>query len=389
MSTGIAYLDNAASSLTPEPVLERMLSFYREYRANVERGVHRLSQRATAEFERARAEVKDFIGASSDKEIIFIKNATEAINLVASGLKWKRGERIVTTIIEHHSNLVPWQRAAEAHGLELEVVRPEPSGRFSLDVFERAITDETRMVAITHVSNVLGCVLPVKEICRIAHEHGSMVLVDGAQSVPHFPVDVKDLECDFLAFSGHKMLGPTGVGVLYGREEMLQELQPLSAGGGSIAEVGVHTYRLLPAPEGFEAGTPPIAEAIGLAEAVRYLRKCGLENIASHEQKLIERLHTGLADIEKVEIYGPENPAERSGILAFNVGELSPHEVASILDNSGRVMVRSGHHCAMPLHNELLGRPQGSVRASVYLYNTAEEIERLLAVVEEIARSMA
>jgi cysteine desulfurase/selenocysteine lyase len=388
LKTGIAYLDNAASSLTPEPVLKRMLSFYREYRANVERGVHRLSQRATAEYSAAREELKEFIGARDSREIIFTKNTTEGINLVARGLEWKQGDTIVTTLIEHHSNFIPWLRVSDELGAEVKVVRPNLFGEFSLRDFESAIDERTKLVAIAHVSNVLGCVLPVKEVVKAAHERGAMVLVDGAQSVPHLPLDVKDLGCDFLVFSGHKMLAPTGIGVLYARQECLAELEPLGIGGGTIERVESSGFELAPFPERFEAGTPPIAEAIGLAEAARYLRKQGMKEIAAHEQKLARKMYEGLCEIEGVEVYGPK-PPERSGILAFNVGDLSSHDVAATLDNAAKVMVRSGHHCAMPLHEELLKRPKGSVRASVYLYNSAEEVERLVSTVEEISKTLA
>jgi cysteine desulfurase/selenocysteine lyase len=388
LRNGIIYLDNAASSLTPEPVVERMLSFYREYRANVERGVHRLSQRATAEFEKARREIQKLLSARAREEVIFTKNTTEGINTVATGLKWKKGDRIVTTLIEHHSNLIPWQRVAKTRGVELAVIPPGPDGQLSVADFEREIDDNTRLVAVAHVSNVLGSILPVRDIVKIAHEHGALVLVDGAQSVPHFPVDVRKLGCDFLAFSGHKMLGPTGIGVLYARSDVVSELEPLAIGGGSIERVGPEDYVLAPAPEGFEAGTPPIAEAIALGEAARYLRAVGLREISRHEKLLVRILYAGLASIEKVEIYGP-GPRERAGIVSFNVGGLSPHDVAATLDNAGKIMVRSGHHCAMPLHSKILKRPDGSVRASLYLYNTKEEIEKLVAVVEEVARVFA
>jgi len=389
LETGLAYLDNAASSLTPEPVLKRMLSFYREYRANVERGVHRLSQRATAEYSKARGEVRKFIGAKEDGEIIFTKNTTEGINLVANGLKWGKDDRIITTMIEHHSNLIPWQRISKKFGVELTVVKPDPSGKFSTEDFERAVDSKTKLVAITHVSNVLGSISPIEEIVEIAHERDALVLVDGAQSVPHFPVDVGSLGCDFLVFSGHKMLGPTGIGVLYINREYLQKLEPLAIGGGSIEKVWSDRHELAPSPERFEAGTPPIAEAIGLAEAVRYLRKRGMDQIAAHEKKLVKKTHEGLSELSGVEIYGPKDSSERSGIFAFNVGNMSPHDVAATLDNIAKVMVRSGHHCAMPLHNELLKRPQGSVRASVYIYNTPVEVDRFLSAVEEIAKTLA
>jgi len=389
LKTGLAYLDNAASSLTPEPVLERMVSFYREYRANVERGVHSLSQRTTAASSKARNEVRKFIGAKEDEEIIFTKNTTEGINFVANGLKWSKDDQIITTVIEHHSNLIPWQRVSKNSGVELEVLKPDSQGRFSPQDFEKSINPKTKLVAITQVSNVLGCIVPVKEVVEIAHEHDALVLVDGAQSVPHFPVDVQKLGCDFLVFSGHKMLGPTGIGVLYVNREHIQKLEPLAIGGGSIEKVWSDRYELAPSPERFEAGTPPIAETIGLAEAVRYLRKHGMDQIVVHEKKLVKKMHEGLSEMSGVEVYGPKNPSERSGIFAFNIGDMSPHDVAATLDNVAKIMVRSGHHCAMPLHNELLKRPQGSVRASVYLYNTMAEIDRFLSAVEEIAKTLA
>jgi cysteine desulfurase/selenocysteine lyase len=389
LKSNVIYLDNAASSLTPEPVIDKMLEFYREYRANVERGVHRLSQKASGELAKAREKVRDLINAKSESEILFTKNTTEGINMVASGIGWKKGDKIVTTLLEHHSNFIVWQRMRKRSGAIVEIVKPDKEGKFEISDFEKVIDERTRLVAIAHVSNVLGTVLPVKEITKIAHERGAEVLIDGAQSVPHMPVDVRKLNPDYLAFSGHKMLGPTGIGILYVKTELLDKLEPLCIGGGTIEEVGVEGYKLDAPPASFEAGTPPIAEAIGLGEAVDYVKKIGLDAIAKHEHGLFEKMYRELRDLLKVEVYGPTDTSERTGILAFNVEGLGPHDVAAILDNSAKVMVRSGHHCAMPLHTELLNRPNGTVRASVYVYNTEEEIDKFVSTVKEIVRTLA
>lgn len=382
-------MDNAASSLTPEPVLMEMLRFYREFRANVERGVHRLSVKATAEFEEAREKVRRFLNAEEASEIIFTKNTTEAINAVAHGINWEKGQKMVTTLLEHHSNFIVWQRVAKKFGVELEVVAPAQDGTLSLESFEKVIDGRTRLVAITHVSNVLGTIAPVKGIAKIAHERGAEILIDGAQAVPHLPVDVVDLDCDYLCFSGHKMLGPTGIGVLYGKKERLEKLDPMLIGGGAIEEVGVEDYSLSPPPTGFEAGTPPIAEAIGLGAAIDYLQKIGMREIAEHERKLAALALEKMGKIPAVEVYGSPDLLKRCGIISFNVKGMQPHDVASILDNSARIMVRSGHHCAMPLHKEFLKRPEGTVRASFYLYNTGEEVEVLSATIEKIASAFA
>ncbi len=389
LKTGVIYLDSAASSLTPEPVIEKMLEYYREYRANVERGIHRLSQKASDEFLKTRRKVQGLINAKSDSEIIFTKNTTEGINTVANGIEWEKGDKVVTTILEHHSNLVVWQRAARRFGLKLELIQPDREGIFNIGDFERAIDESTRLVAIAHVSNVLGSLLPLKEITKLAHERGAEVLVDAAQSVPHMPVDIRSLDCEYLAFSGHKMLGPTGIGVLFVKEGLLASLEPFCVGGGTIEEVGLQEYELRPSPARFEAGTPPIAEAIGLGGAVDYLLKVGLGEIEKHERGLVKRMHEGLSEIPKVEVYGPGDPGKRGGILSFNIEGMGPHDVAAVLDNTAKIMVRSGHHCAMPLHTKLLNRPNGTVRASVYVYNTGEEIEKFISTVEEISRTLA
>ena len=390
LKSGVIYLDSTASSLTPEPVLEKMLEFYREYRANVERGVHRLSVRASEEYERARAKVTAFVNAKSTSEIVMTRNTTEGINIVANGLQWRKGDKIVTTVLEHHSNFIVWLRVRNKCGAKVAVVKPqEPAEQGLLNPadFEKVVDDKTRLVAITHVSNVLGVVTPVEEIAKIAHEHGALVLVDGAQSVPHMPVDVQKLGIDFLAFSGHKMCAPTGSGALYMREEVQKEVEPLYIGGGTIEDVNVDNYRLEAGVGRFEAGTPDVAGAIGLGAAVDYLNRIGMENIERYEKVLAKKMYDGLTAIPKVEVYGPE-PKHRVGIIPFNIADLNPHDVALALDVSANIMVRSGHHCAQPLSKTIIRKP-GSVRASAYLYNTKEEIEKLVTAVKEIAETLA
>lgn len=389
LQTGIIYLDSAASSLTPEPVLARMLEFYRDYRANVERGIHRLSVKASEEYEKTRSKVVDFINAKSASEIIMTRNTTEGINLVAEGLDWKKGEKIVTTVLEHHSNFIVWLRVRDKHGAVVEVVKPrKPAIKGILDPadFEKAVDDKTKLVAVTHVSNVLGVITPVKEIAEIAHEHGAYVLVDGAQSVPHMRVDVQKIGCDFLAFSGHKMCAPTGSGALYMREELTEEVEPLCIGGGSIKDVGIDYYKLDVSPRRFEGGTPDIAAAIGLGAALDYLKQIGMDNIETHERSLVKKMCEGLTTLPKVQVYGPESE-RRVGIVSFNVGSLNPHDVALALDVSANIMVRSGHHCAQPLYKTVIGKP-GTVRVSAYLYNTLEEIDKFTSTVREISETM-
>ncbi len=388
LDSGIIYLDTASSSLTPEPVIHKMLEFYHEYPANVDRGVHRLSQMASEQYENARSQIADLINAKSESEIILTRNTTESINIVANGLSWKKGDKIVTSLIEHHSNFIVWLRLKEKFGVDLEIVRPNQEGLFDIADFEKAIDDQTKLVALTHVSNVLGAITPVEEVAEIAHKNGAYLLVDGAQSVPHFKVNVQEIQCDYLAFSGHKMLGPTGVGVLYARNELLENMEPQSIGGGTIADVGLDYYELAEGPRRHEAGTPAIADAIGLGAAVNYLKEVGFKNIETHERELVERMHRGLLDVSSVEVYGPKELGQRTGIISFNVGNLNPHDVALALDVSADIMVRSGHHCCLPLTKELLKRTEGTVRASLYLYNTKEEVEKLVSSVDEIVRAL-
>lgn len=383
---GVTYLDSAASSLTPEPVVLKEMEFYREYRANVERGVHRFSQMASEEYENAHDEVAHFIGAPGRANVAMVRNTTEAINLVANSIDWKKDDNIVTSVIEHHSNFITWLRVRQRHGTSVKVIRSSREGLFDLADFEKAIDDSTKLVAVTQVSNVLGCIVPIKEIIEIAHEHGAKTLIDGAQGVPHIETDVLDSKVDFLAFSGHKMLGPTGSGGLYIADSELAATEPLCIGGGTIADVSIDDYELAVPPMKFEAGTPAIAQVIGLGEACRYLKKVGMKNIESWDLKLANKLLDGLTEIDGVEVYGPKDPKQRVGLATFNIKDMNPHDVALTLDTEYDIAVRSGHHCALPLMKELFQLNEGNVRASTYLYNTLEEIDSLVSAVEEIAR---
>ena len=385
----VIYLDSASTSLTPEPVLEAVLDYYRGYKANVGRGVYRLAQMADQRYRDAHRKAASFVGGE-EGVTVFTRNTTESINIVARGLSWKKGDRIVTTLLEHHSNLLPWMRLKEM-GVELEVIQPDRVGRIDLADWEKAITKGTRLVATTQLSNALGTVIPVKEIARICRERGSALLVDGAQSVPHMPVNVKDIDCDFLCFSGHKMLGPTGAGVLWmrkeGKNERESEIEPLLVGGGMVEDVFDGEYEIKQGYEGFEAGTPDISAGIGLGAAVDYLTRAGVEEIHKHEMRLTRKLLEGLEKIAGIRIFGPglDCSEMRGGVVSFSVDGLLPHEVALMLDQAANISVRSGHHCCIPLMKHL-GLKYGTVRASPYLYNTEDEIDKLLAALEQIAR---
>ncbi|WP_309492464.1 cysteine desulfurase [Candidatus Hecatella orcuttiae] len=385
LNTGIVYLDSASTSLTPEPVLEKMLEYYREYRANVGRGLYKLSQRATEELEEARKKIAGFINAKPE-EMILVRNTTEGINTVSLGLSWEKGDNVVTTVTEHHSNYMVWLRVAQRFGVELRILWPDSRGVVPLAEVEKKVDDRTKLVSIAQVSNVLGTKLPVEEFSRIAHDHGAYMLVDGAQSVPHLQVDVRRLGCDFLAFSGHKMCGPTGSGGLFIREEVMEEVEPLLLGGGAIVDVDTASYRLEEKARRFEAGTPAVGEAIGLGAAADYLKKIGLEKIEAHERNLTLRIYEALKAIPRLRVHGPE-PEWKVGITCFNIGNLNPHDVALFLDSVADVEVRSGLLCAHPLMREVLKEPQGAVRVSTYLYNTQQDVERFISAVEEIAHA--
>ncbi|HSQ93765.1 MAG TPA: aminotransferase class V-fold PLP-dependent enzyme [Methanoregula sp.] len=376
----IIYLDNAATSFSPEPVIRAMTEFEHSYRANVGRGIHRLARIATQRYWHAHEKVAGFIGARGGVTV-FTKNTTEAINMVAGGLPWKAGDRVVTTLIEHHSNLLPW-RNLKKQGVELDLVGINADYSLDLDALEKAITPATKLVAVTHASNVLGVVTPVQEIARICHDHEVLLLVDGAQSVPHMPVDVSAIGCDFFAFSGHKMLGPTGTGVLWMKTACLE---PLIIGGGMVEAVTESGYIPAEGYQLYEAGTPNIAGGIGLGAAADYLTALGMENVRNHGEFLTARLIRGLRAVNGVKVHAPENPALRIGVVSFTVGGIHPHEVAQQLDETADILVRSGFHCCQPLM-ERLGLLNGTVRASLALYNTEEEVDMLVATVEEMTR---
>lgn len=374
----LAYLDNAASTQKPEAVIEALSDFYRNHYANIHRGVHTLSEEATVAYEAARDKVAAFIHAPDRRGVIFTRNATEAINLVA--YSWGRaqidaGDRIVVTLMEHHSNLVPWQQLAGETGAELAYVSVTDEGRLDLGSLERHLDRPAKLVAFAHVSNVLGTVNPVEEIVARAHAAGAHVLVDGAQSVPHLPVNVEELDSDFFAFSGHKMCGPTGIGVLYARPELLDEMPPFLTGGGMIELVEQAESTWADLPGKFEAGTPPIAEAVGLGAGIDYLSEIGMERIWAHERDLGAYAWERLNDISGVRVIGP-SATGRSGVVAFTVEAVHPHDLAEILNSEG-VAIRAGYHCAHPLH-QYLGLPP-TARASFYLYNRRQEVDRLIA----------
>ena len=373
----LAYLDNAASTQKPQAVIETLSEFYRTHYANIHRGVHTLSEEATLAYEEARDKVAAFINAPDRSGVIFVRNATEAINLVA--YTWGRasvgpGDRVVVTEMEHHSNLVPWQLLTQEVGAELTHVRVTDEGRLDLESLDHLLRGPVKLVAFTHVSNVLGTVNPAREIVARAHAAGARVLVDAAQSVPHLPMDVEALDCDFLAFSGHKMCGPTGVGVLYGRPELLEEMPPFLTGGGMIRRVTRTEATWNDLPWKFEAGTSAIAEAVGLGVAVDYLSAVGMEAVWAHERELTAYALECLAEMPEVRVIGP--PAgERSGVVAFTVEGIHPHDLAQVLDGEG-VAIRAGHHCAQPLHARF--GLEATARASFYLYNAREEVDRLV-----------
>jgi cysteine desulfurase/selenocysteine lyase len=335
---------------------------------------------ATLRYEEAHQTVARFIHGE-DGLVVATRNTTEAINMVARGLPWAPGDRVVTTKAEHHSNLLPWLRLREC-GVEVTLLDPLPDGTVPLSAFEEAVDDATRLVAVTHASNVLGSVSPVEEIGRIAHDHGARILVDGAQSVPHLGVDVKSLGCDFLAFAGHKMLGPMATGVLWMREPCLD---PLLVGGGMVEAVSDGEARWAPGAGRYEAGTPNVSGMIGLDRAVRYLEAVGMESVRTHEERLVQRLLAGLSGCEGIRVLGPIDGAPRIGVVAFDVEGYHPHDVAHVLDEAVQVLVRSGHHCCQPLL-EHCRCPEGAVRASLYLYNTEEEVDLLVATVDELVR---
>ncbi len=379
----LIYLDSAATSQKPSQVIEAEARFYREHNANVRRGIYLLSHEATELYEAARRRLAAFIGARPE-EIVFTRGTTEGLNLAAWALGETRvspGDRILVTEMEHHANLLPWQALARRKNAELLAVPITEEGHLDLSAFRRMLDRRTKVVAVVHVSNVLGTVNPVEEIAEEAHRFGAVVVVDAAQSVPHMPVSVRALGADVLTFSGHKMLGPTGIGVLWAKSELLEEWPPFLTGGEMIREVWLDRAVWADPPAKFEAGTPPIAQAIGLAAAAEYLEEIGMPAVRAHGAELTALALEGLQARSFVEVYGPRNPKERGALVAFNLKGLHPHDVATLLDQEG-ICIRAGHHCAQPLHRRL-GIP-ASCRASFYLYNTPDEVEAFLAAVDRV-----
>jgi cysteine desulfurase/selenocysteine lyase len=376
----LVYLDSAATAQKPKQVLDALDRFYRSQNANVHRGVYALASEATRVYEAAREKVARFLNAPSERQIVFTRGTTEALNLVASGFlrpRLKPGEEIVTTIAEHHSNLIPWQMAAKATGAKLKFLPMEQDGTLDLAKASLAITPRTKAVAIAHISNVLGTIHPIRELAEIAHRNGAVLIVDAAQSAPHHPLDVQALDCDFLAFSGHKLYGPTGIGILYGKAERLEKTEPVQYGGEMIDEVELLDASWKSAPWKLEAGTPPIAEAAGLWAAIDYLTGIGMEQVQGTVQKVTGYAYEQLSAIDGLTLYGPKR---RGGVISFRLGRIHPHDVATFLDAEG-IAVRAGHHCAQPLMKWL--GVSALLRASFGVYNTRADVDRLVEVLRE------
>lgn len=373
----LVYLDSSATSQTPIQVTDSIADYYNRYNSNVHRGVHTLGTLATDAYEKARETVRRFINARYFEEVVFTRGTTTAINLVAHSYgdaNVSEGDEIVVTQMEHHANIVPWQQLAKRTGATLKFIPMSDSGELEKEAIDNAITDNTKIVAVTHVSNVLGTINDVKYIAEVAHQHDAVIAVDGAQSAPHMKVDVQDLDVDFFSFSGHKMLGPTGIGALYGKRHLLDKMEPIEFGGDMIDFVGLEDATWTDLPTKFEAGTPLIAEAIGFAEAIRYIDELGLEEIHQHEYELVNYAYNEMSKIEGLEIYGP-SPEKRAGLITFNVEGVHPHDLATALDSEG-VAVRAGHHCAQPLMKWL--NQSSTARASFYVYNTTEDVDKLI-----------
>lgn len=380
----LVYFDNAASTQKPRQVIEAITGYYERDNCNIHRGVHYLSIKATDAYEHVRNRVKEFVNAQSNSEIIFTKGATESINLIASsfGKRFlKEGDEVITTIMEHHSNFVPWQQMCIENGASLKVAGINVSGELDVDGLKSLVNDNTKLIALTHVSNVLGTINPVKEIIAYAHQHNVPVLIDGAQGISHLPVDVQDLDCDFYCFSGHKMYAPMGVGVLYGKERWLEALPPYQMGGEMIRDVFVDHTTFNELPFKFEAGTPNVEGVMGLGAAIDYLDGLGMENIAAYEEQLLQYATLRMSAIEGVKIIG--TAAEKASVISFLVGDIHPYDAGTIIDKLG-IAVRTGHHCAMPLIDHL--KITGTVRASFAFYNTTSEIDQLVEAIIRVKK---
>lgn len=374
----LIYLDSAATSQKPVQVIEALKNYYELDNSNVHRGVHTLGNRATEKYEGAREKVQKFINAGSTEEVIFLRGTTTAINLVAQSYgraNVSEGDEIVITYMEHHSNIIPWQQLAKERGAILKYIELEEDGTISLEQVRAAVTERTKIVSMVYVSNVLGTMNPVKEVAEIAHQNGAVMVVDGAQAAPHLKIDVQQLDCDFFAFSGHKMVGPTGIGVLYGKKDLLNRMEPVEFGGEMIDFVGLYDSTWKELPWKFEGGTPIIAGAVGLGAAIDFLSEIGLSEIEKHEHEMAAYAMNVMSEIDGLSIYGPSDPGERAGIVTFNINDVHPHDVATVLDMSG-IAVRAGHHCAQPLMKWL--DVTATARASFYLYNSESDIDSLV-----------
>ena len=384
----LVYLDNAATSQTPEPVVEAIADYYRHTNANVHRGLHQLSQEASIAYEEAHDRVAEFVGAEGREEIVFTKNTTESMNLVAYAWGLNElgpGDEVVLTEMEHHAALVTWQQIAKKTGAEVKYIRVDDEGYLDMDHARELVGPDTAMVSVVHISNTLGTVNPVSELADLAHDHDAYIFVDGAQSVPTRPVDVQAIDADFFAFSGHKMCGPTGIGVLYGKERLLEEMEPYLYGGEMIRKVTFEDSTWNELPWKFEAGTPVIAQGIALAEACEYLDDIGMERVKRHEEQLAEYAYDRLSEFDGIELYGPPGD-DRGGLVAFNLGMVHAHDTSEIL-NEFAVAVRAGDHCTQPLHDKL--GTAASARASFYVYNTREEVDKLVDALEETRQLFA
>ncbi|EOB3455794.1 cysteine desulfurase [Enterococcus hirae] len=377
----LVYLDNAATTQKPTAVIEAIKKYYEQDNANVHRGVHTLAERATLAYEGAREQVRKFIHAAETAEVLFTRGTTTSLNWVARSFGeqfLQAGDEILLSYMEHHSNVIPWQQLAKKTGATLKYIDLTTDGFLDMAQAKQLITNKTKIVSIAHVSNVLGVINPVKELGKLVHEQGGVLVVDGAQSAPHMPINVQELDCDFFAFSGHKMCGPTGIGVLYGKRKWLEQMEPVEFGGEMIDFVDLYDSTWKELPWKFEAGTPNIAGAIALGQAIDYLENVGLDNIHDHEKELIAYVLPKLQQIDGLTIYGPKDPATRTGVIAFNLDGLHPHDVATALDMEG-VAVRAGHHCAQPLLNYL--EVSATARASFYFYNTKQDADRLVEAI--------
>ena len=383
----LLYLDSAASSQKPRSVLEAMTRYYERSHANVHRSIHTLGEEATELYEIARDRVQRFVGATAREEVVFTRGTTDGLNLIADALAHtlRRGDEILITEMEHHSNVIPWQMAARLAGATVRAIPVTGDGLLDLAAFRRLLGERTRVVAFTHVSNVLGTITPVAEISRLARAAGALTVVDGAQAAPHMPLDMPALDCDFYVFSAHKILGPTGIGVLWGHREVLERLEPTRGGGEMIKEVWIDRAQWNDLPWRFEPGTPPIAEAVGLTAAIEYLEKLGMERIQEHGRELATRCVDALSAVPGVTVYGPRRPEPRGAVVAFSVAGLHPHDVAALLDAEG-IAVRAGHHCAMPLMRRL--GVVGTSRATFSVFNSPEEVSQLLTAVAGLRASL-